>query len=173
MNFLESCSDHPAPFCARVQRASVIFPAKPAPTAKCERGSVAIEFAIVFPIFFMIFYAIVSYGLVLVAQQSITLAAAEGARAAVRFAVDDATRSRNAQNAATGSGSTASWLSGHLTFSGTTLAACPYDAGATPGRCYRVTVTYPNYAQDPLVPQMVGAIPLPDQLSSSAMAQLD
>lgn len=146
---------------------------KALPDRRRRSGSVAIEFAIVFPIFFLIFYAIVSYGLILIAQQSITLAAAEGARAAVRYAADDATRSSNAQSAATGPGSTASWLSGHLTFTAAALANCPYNAGSLTGRCYRVTVTYPNYAQDPLVPRMLGSIPLPDQLSSSAVAQLD
>ena len=50
-----------------------------------QKGAAAIEFAIIFPIFFIIFYAVVTYGLIFAAQQTITLAAAEGARAAVRY----------------------------------------------------------------------------------------
>lgn len=50
-----------------------------------QRGNIAIEFAIVFLLFFFVFYAIVTYSLIFVAQQSLTLAAAEGARAALRF----------------------------------------------------------------------------------------
>ena len=52
---------------------------------KKQQGAAAIEFAIIFPIFFLIFYAIVTYGLIFAAQQTITLAASEGARAAVRY----------------------------------------------------------------------------------------
>ncbi len=51
---------------------------------KKQQGAAAIEFAILFPIFFLIFYAIITYGLIFAAQQTLTLAAAEGARAAVR-----------------------------------------------------------------------------------------
>ena len=50
-----------------------------------KKGAAAIEFAIIFPIFFIIFYAVVTYGLIFAAQQTLTLAAAEGARAAVRY----------------------------------------------------------------------------------------
>jgi hypothetical protein len=52
---------------------------------KKQQGAAAIEFAILFPIFFLIFYAIITYGLIFAAQQTLTLAAAEGARAAVRY----------------------------------------------------------------------------------------
>ena len=52
---------------------------------KKQQGAAAVEFAILFPIFFLIFYAIITYGLIFAAQQTLTLAAAEGARAAVRY----------------------------------------------------------------------------------------
>ena len=52
---------------------------------KKQQGAASIEFAILFPIFFLIFYAIITYGLIFAAQQTLTLAAAEGARAAVRY----------------------------------------------------------------------------------------
>jgi Flp pilus assembly protein TadG len=54
---------------------------------KKQRGTAAIEFALIFPIFFIIFYAIVTYGLIFAAQQTLTLAGAEGARATVRYPV--------------------------------------------------------------------------------------
>jgi Flp pilus assembly protein TadG len=141
-----------------------------------QRGVAALEFVFVFPLFFLIFYGIVSYGLILVAQQSITLAAAEGARAALRYAASDAERTVNANNAAIGTGSAAAWLNGRLTFTGVPLAACPYNPGVAGGRCYRVTVTYPNYAQNPLVPLLLGSlmnVAVPSQLSSSATIQID
>ena len=64
-----------------------------------QKGAVAIEFAFIFPIFFIIFYAIVTYGLIFAAQQTLTLAAAEGVRAAVRYPVFDANSPTNRQAA--------------------------------------------------------------------------
>lgn len=137
-----------------------------------QHGGAAIEFAVVFPVFFMMFYAIVTYGLIMVAQQSITLAAEEGARAALRHAATDEARTTNAENAAIGTGSAAAWLADRLDFSGTQLN-CPY---ANTSRCYRVTVTYPDYRENPLVPLVLGplmGVVVPDQLSSTAIVQID
>lgn len=78
-----------------------------------QRGATAIEFAIVFPLFFMIFYAIISFGMIFVIQQSLTYAASEGARAGLNYASsfgsvanscafvsNPGTRTQNACNAA-------------------------------------------------------------------------
>lgn len=143
------------------------------PFSKNMNGAAAIEFALVFPLFFMIFYAIITYGMIFVAQQSITLAAAEGARAALRFGTP-ADRDTNARDAATGSNSAAAWLGSRINFQGTLLASCPY--GASNIRCYRATVTYPNYRQNPLVPLILGplmGVVVPSQLSSTAIIQID
>lgn len=48
-----------------------------------QLGAAAIEFALAFPIFFTLLYAIVSYGLVMTLTQSMTHASLQGARAAV------------------------------------------------------------------------------------------
>lgn len=150
-------------------------PSRAAPRfSRKQAGNAAIEFAIVFPIFFLIFYAIVTYGLIMVAQQSITLAAEEGARAALRYAATEADRNANAQNAALGAGSVAAWLSSRLDFNGTLLDPCPYAIGDE--RCYRVTVTYPDYRNNPLIPRLFGPlmnVVIPDQLSSTAVVQID
>ncbi|WP_076594138.1 TadE family protein [Herminiimonas arsenitoxidans] len=150
-------------------------------TPKKQRGAAAIEFAAVFPIFFMIFYAIITYGMIFVAQQSITLAAAEGARAALRVgsatnpAEIDANREENARRAATGTGSVAYWLMPRLAFA-PSLAPCGYNSPANSSiRCYSVTVTYP-YKQYPLVPLLLGPlmnVVIPTQLSSTAIIQID
>ncbi len=151
---------------------------KAMPFSKKNNGAAAIEFALVFPLFFVIFYAIITYGLIFVAQQSITLAAAEGARAALRFAATDVARSENATNAAIGVGSAAYWLTPRLTVSNT-LATCPYSSSAnnsTGVRCYRVTVTYVGYGQNPLVPLLLGPlmkVAVPDKLESTAIIQID
>lgn len=53
---------------------------------RCRRqgGSVAIEFAILFPLFLLILYAIVSYSIVFVAQQGLHSLSADAVREAVR-----------------------------------------------------------------------------------------
>lgn len=61
---------------------------RPAPVSRPRRsaqcGVVAIEFALVLPLLFVVFYASVSYGMVFMLNQSMVFAAEEGARAAVR-----------------------------------------------------------------------------------------
>lgn len=139
-----------------------------------QRGASAIEFAFVFPIFFLIFYGIITYGLIFVAQQSITLAAAEGARAALRYAATETIREDNARAASIGTSSAAAWLGTRITFNGTLLASCPY--GTSGIRCYQVKVTYPNYSQNPLTPLILGplmGVVVPTELSSRAIIQLD
>lgn len=141
-------------------------------------GAAVIEFAFVFPIFFVIFYAVITYGLIFVAQQSITLAAAEGARAALRYASSDTVRGTNATNAAIGTGSSAYWLTPRLTVTNA-LSTCPYSSAANNNagvRCYRVTVTYANYRQNPLAPILLGSllkVSVPEKLESTAIIQLD
>lgn len=141
-----------------------------------QRGASAIEFALIFPLLFIIFYGAVTYGLIFVAQQSITLAAAEGARAALRQATNETVRTTNARNAAIGTGSAAAWLTSRITFTGTLLANCPYNTVPATVRCYQVTVSYLNYRTNPLVPLILGpliGVVVPDQLSSTAIVQID
>lgn len=52
---------------------------------RLQRGAYALEFALVFPVFFVLFYAVLSLGLIFTVQQSLTLAAEDGARASLRF----------------------------------------------------------------------------------------
>ncbi|MGY2290633.1 TadE/TadG family type IV pilus assembly protein [Pseudomonas sp. SDO528_S397] len=59
-----------------------------------QKGAAALEFAMVFMIFFAVFYGLVSYSLPLLLMQSFTQATAEGARRAV--ALDPATAGYNA-----------------------------------------------------------------------------
>lgn len=50
-------------------------------------GVYAIEFALVFPVFFLLFYGVLNVGLIFAAQQSLTLAAEDGARATLRYQI--------------------------------------------------------------------------------------
>ena len=50
-----------------------------------QRGVYALEWAIIFPVFFMLLYAILSYGLTFLTRESMQHAVEEGARAALRY----------------------------------------------------------------------------------------
>ncbi|BAO89970.1 TadE/TadG family type IV pilus assembly protein [Caballeronia cordobensis] len=143
------------------------------PGRHAQRGNMAIEFAIVFPLFFVVFYAIVTYSIIFVAQQSLTLAAEEGARAALRFqanaqTVDDAL-ARRATAACETAKNLTNWLASAALCSAAP-APCTYDASL---RCIEVTLNY-GYAQRPLVPTLpLFGLALPDSLIARAMVQLD
>lgn len=62
-----------------------------------QRGAYAIEFAIVFPIFFLLVYAILTYGLIFAAQQSLNFAAESAARSALQWQPGDAATGRVAR----------------------------------------------------------------------------
>jgi Flp pilus assembly protein TadG len=138
-----------------------------------QRGSTAVEFAIVFPLFFLVFYAIVTYSMIFVAQQSLTLAASEGARAALRFQSNAtsaasalALRASAACTTATG---LVNWLASSTPCTAT-YAPCTFDATM---QCVNVALNY-NYASQPLVPSLpLIGLPLPANLAASAMVQLN
>ncbi len=132
--------------------------------ASAQGGAVAIEFALVFMAFFAIFYAVVQYGLAFLLLQSLTLAAEEGARAAVRDAADDATRRSRAQAMVV---NTLSWLPDAATLAPQVdFAPCPGDASAT---CATVSV-----AHDALVPPLglPGLEGMPGRFAATASVQL-
>ncbi len=155
-----------------------------------QNGAAAIEFAIIFPIFFLIFYAIVTYGLIFAAQQTITLAASEGARAAVRYQSGSSETARLAARTAAAcdmSNQVLAWLrktgSGQTGTSGVCAtgitktvvteekASCSGLSGIT---CIKVLVTY-DYDNAPLIPRLFGplmSLPTPKSLQGQAVAQI-
>ncbi|KVD80896.1 pilus assembly protein TadE [Burkholderia sp. ABCPW 14] len=137
-----------------------------------QRGATAIEFAILFPVFFMVLYGIVTYGMIFAAQQSLTLAATEGARAALNYQVAQtqaAALSLRATAACTAASNLTGWLTG-ATCSTSQNFTCSYDSTMY---CIQVTVTYP-YASNPLVPTVAlfNAV-LPTTLTSQATVQIN
>ncbi|GAC1317550.1 MAG: pilus assembly protein [Collimonas sp.] len=132
-----------------------------------QRGIAAIEFALVFPVFFLLLYGIINYAMIFVAQQSLTLAAEEGARAALRYTAIDADRGTAACAAVT---PLLSWLVNVDKCQPPASAPCAAPSSA---RCITVKVTYP-YATYPLVPPLPGmSAALPIKLGSSATVQID
>lgn len=147
---------------------------------KRQRGVVSIEYALllmlgILPLLLITFTGV----MVFAAQQSLTLAASEGARAALRYGDVPARRSSACQASAR----SMQWL---LNFSGET-AGCPAAAaapiivsGAYPcasdgtTRCMQVSVSY-DYDRHPFVPgtgRLLGWV-LGERMRSSAIVQLD
>ena len=139
-----------------------------------ERGATAVEFALVFPLFFLIMYAIVTFGLIFAVQQSLTLAATEGARSALNYVYEaNGSGSQALTDRASAAKTTAvgltSWLA-HVQIPTPVSGTCSYDPTMY---CVTVTVTYP-YQAHPLVP----ALPLlglvtPTQLTGKATVQIN
>ncbi|MFL9988967.1 TadE/TadG family type IV pilus assembly protein [Paraburkholderia sediminicola] len=137
-----------------------------------QLGASAVEFALVFPLFFMIFYAIVTFSMIFVVQQGLTLAAEEGARAALNYQlapnINTALGKRTAFACQVATGLT-TWLETKVDCS-SDWAPCAYDATMA---CVTVTLTY-DYKDRPLVPPMpLLNVTLPSQLTSMATVQLN
>jgi Flp pilus assembly protein TadG len=139
---------------------------------RSQRGATAVEFALVFPLFFTVLYAIVTFSLVLVAQQNLTLAAEEGARAALNWqtntSIDSAldNRGKAACDAAT---LLAAPLVSAMQCAHSAASCGPNNAM----KCISVALTY-DYKTYPLVPTLpLLSFTIPNTLSSSATVQLN
>lgn len=129
-----------------------------------EDGAVVVEFAVVFILFMTLLWGLISYGAIFAVQQSLTHAAAEGARAAVNVP-DPATAATRAEQVAADQ---LDWLEA----AGLTVAAsvtpCDYDATI---ECVYVTTQY-DWANHAIVPSILD-VATPDTLSSRAVVQHD
>lgn len=132
-----------------------------------EGGTVAIEFALVFVLFFVIMYGVVAYGLVFAIRHSLDLAANEGARAAVK---DVGGLDARIDLATTTARNAIAWLGPLAPAPVVTAPPCP---NATRFTCVTVTLTF-NYAANPIVPPLPAmGIVLPATISAQATVQLD
>jgi len=129
-----------------------------------------VEFAIVVVLLIALLYGIITYGLILAAQATVTQAAADGARAGI---ISSTTAVATAEGQA---GQDVGWMNkGTCGTSGTTITcvatpiACPSNANNT---CLKVVVSY-NYNSSPLFPEMPGlSIITPSTISSTNILQL-
>jgi Flp pilus assembly protein TadG len=140
-----------------------------------ERGMAAIEFALVFPMFFVVLYAIIAYGLIIAANQTLSLAAQEGGRAALRFegetSLTQAYTLRTSAACSTAQ-SLVSWLPAGGLSTRCSNAACT-GTGATSMQCVTVTMSY-NYRGFPLVPNLpMMGFATPATLGAQVVVQLD
>lgn len=141
-----------------------------------ERGSVLVEFSLVFSLFVLVIYALITFGMILATKNSLTHAAAEGARAAIGATDDLATlavdeREVRAKDEVTKS---LSWLGSKYDAANDVsakVAACTASLPAGP-QCITVTITYP-YESRPIVPPAPGlGLVTPKNLTSTAVVEL-
>lgn len=139
---------------------------------RSQHGAVGIEFAIVFLVFFVVFYAIVSYAIAMLLQSAFIHAAEEGARAAIAVdRIDTNNYSAAVQTYAEEKALEAlGWMSENLRTKITVETSMSSSL-------LSVKVAYMDYTSDPLVPILTlpvfGQVPnLPDDLAGTARINL-
>ena len=144
------------------------------PSRARARGIAALEFAVVLPVLLALVLGIVYYGMILVLEQVLTLAAAEGARAALRYpsgAVDGSIAAskdlRVAAAADTALAALPASIKSNLASAGNLASAAPCSAPAD-AICVSVTLRLPAANILPRIP----FVPAPETLMGSAVAQL-
>lgn len=138
-----------------------------------QRGVAAIEFAFVFPLFFVVLYAIIAYCLILCANMAMTSATQEGARAALASAGTTSPATEYAARA-TNACSRASTLMAWLPLAAKSAACTQSQCGPSNAMvCITVSMSY-DYKSNPIVPNLplLGFV-TPPTLSASATVQLD
>lgn len=148
-----------------------------------QRGAAAVEFAVVFLVFFALFYGIVSYALAFMLMQGFSFAANEGARAAI--AVDRLAYSSDADYLENGVkprvrevvSDTLSWLPGKALAAAVGAGGSKVSVAFDAQGAVKVEITYPGYTADPLIPVLslpgMGAIPrLPENLTGVSVIGL-
>jgi Flp pilus assembly protein TadG len=143
-----------------------------------ERGAEMVEFAFVVVLLIMLLYGIISYGLILSAQSTVTNAAADGARAGI---VASSTAVTTAEGQAAND---LGWMGKGQCYEpgppAVGTAGAPLSCTATEGncpsnasnQCITVTVIY-KYSQDPLFPELPGmGVITPSTISSTDVLQM-
>jgi Flp pilus assembly protein TadG len=151
-----------------------------------ERGAELIEFALVVVLLITLLYGIITYGLILGAQATITQAAADAARSGI---VSSSTSVATAEAQACTDvgwmnktcGNPVTFNTSNCTFSPNPADAitafactepCPSNSGNSVNTCLAVTVSY-NYSATPLFPELPGlGVITPSTISSTNVLQL-
>lgn len=157
--------------------------------SRFQRGATAIEFAIVFPVFFLVFYSILVYGFLFLARMGLQHAAEEGARTVLQYpgAVppgESELQLRQAR-ALLMAAQQSRWIGSprieisvcqlNAICAGNNMdAATCTQAAAFTSRCQVVVVLTHSYRQDPVIPALPGfQWMLPETLQARARVLLD
>lgn len=138
-----------------------------------------IEFALVFPVVFFLIYSLLGYGLLFMLEQNITLAAEEGARAAIAidpepFGADTTAYTTAVTNRARSvAKDRLNWLPEYQR----TLVSDNITVTVGAGNVATVRVSYPNYESNPIIPAIrlpgFGSVPpYPGDIFAEAKIQL-
>ncbi|RCX29776.1 TadE/TadG family type IV pilus assembly protein [Thioalbus denitrificans] len=139
-----------------------------------ERGAALIEFAFAFPLLFLLVYSLLAYGILFTLQQSMTLAAEEGARAAIAVDPDYPDYALQVQTRArTTAMNRLAWLPETYRDVLSANIVVVIDAG----NVATLRVRYPDYAGNPIIPAItlpgLGSVPpYPADLRAEASIQL-
>jgi len=137
-----------------------------------QKGAAAIEFALVFVIFFAVFYGLVTYSLPLLMMQSFNNAAAEAVRQGVAISPSVAGYSNVVVAQANAAVATQlQWIPSAFGFNAS------YTTVSFDGKVLKVTIKYPKSQLTQVLPVMtlpvIGDVPnLPTYLSAEASLQL-
>lgn len=167
-----------------------------------QSGAYAVEYGLIFPVFFVIFYGVFAYGMITAMRLGLQHAAEEGARAALRYPADPGNQILGRVDNARGRAFDAvNWMRGFSGFSDpntyikvnicpldpldadgcvpaegppATDLACGIEFGATPPPCeIVVAVTYP-YGTHPIFPSIPGfGLILPEVIQGRARLLID
>jgi Flp pilus assembly protein TadG len=140
-----------------------------------ERGAALLEFALVFGLFVFVLYALIAFGLILSTKNSITHAAAEGARSAIGVTDNTATSNDERVDAAKARvAQSLDWLGSKYVASDSpdpVIAHCTNSTSPT-ATCITVKVVYP-YDLRPLVSPAPGlGLVTPSSFSATAVVEL-
>ncbi|AOY01208.1 TadE/TadG family type IV pilus assembly protein [Jeongeupia sp. USM3] len=143
-------------------------------TGKRMAGAAAVEFALTLPLLLLLAYGMIAYALLFLLQQQLSLAAAEGARVAMRYYPDEPARAAASRMAARQAVSLVNLTDDQI------VVVRRQDNKCVPSRpsisCYDVTITY-GYAANPLLPAIalpgLALLPYPPSVGSHASAQVD
>ena len=139
-----------------------------------ERGAEMVEFAIVVVLLIALLYGIITYGLILAAQATVTQAAADAARAGIVTTTPVVTAQGQAATDVGWMNKGACLTAGPATANNpitciATTMPCPSNANNT---CLKVTVSY-SYGLSPLFPVLPGlGVVTPSTISSTNVLQL-
>lgn len=156
----------------------------PNKNAHAQRGVYAVEWAIVFPVFFVILYAIVGYGLAFLVRESMQYAVEDGARAALRYQPSRQLRMQTAQSVVR---DRLAWLPLAIRPELSTVEVqicrmseqmeCASDllcGSDVNSRCLILVSLNLSYGESPLAPPLPGlGFLLPQQLAASASVMAD
>ena len=142
--------------------------------AKGEEGVVLVEFALVFALFVFILYALIAFGTALALKQSVTHAAAEGARAAVGVVDNPSTKyDERVDTAMEEVAASLDWIGDKYSADDVDARIDSCSRAPTSGNCMFVTITYP-YNDKPVVPNAPGlGVVMPDTMTSEAVVKID